>query len=329
MQISVIRPMLLVAMLLSAMAGGAKAEPLQNDLNWLKVMAFAAHQTDFSGTFVYQYGNHVETSRITHVVDREGEHSRLEGLDGARREIIHHNDQVWCYLGDRKMKLDKSKGGRAFPALLPQQLSLMNENYRVRQAEEGRVAGFHAHAMIFQPRDNLRYAHKMWAHADSGLLLKAEVLDERGRLIEQYAFTQLIIGGDIDRQWIKAEQPPSGVAEYKQPVEQLPKTADSEQPSGWQIGALPAGFRKITEMRRTLKGKNVPATHMVFSDGLAGISVFIEAAGSGQGNNPGLSSQGAMHVYSKVNGGNLVTVVGEVPPRTVMQIADSVYYKGK
>lgn len=321
----------LLAALLSVTATGTFADPLlQNDLNWLKTMVFAAHQTDYSGTFVYQYGNHVETSRITHIVDRDGEHGRLEGLDGARREIIHHNDQVWCYLGDRKVKLEKRQGGRAaFPALLPEQLSLMNENYLVKQTEEGRVAGFHAHAMILQPKDNLRYQHRMWAHVDSGLLLKAEVLDERGRVIEQYAFTQLNIGGDIDRKWIEVEKSFVDDPHHKQHADAMSKAASSPNTSGWQVDALPAGFKKITEMRRTLRSKNAPVTHMVFSDGLAGISVFIEAAADNPDATIGLSSQGALHVYSRINGDNLVTVVGEVPPRTVIQIADSVRYSGK
>ena len=320
----------LLAALLSVTAPGAFADPLwQDDLNWLKTMAFAAHQTDYSGTFVYQYGNHVETTRITHVVDSDGEHGRLEGLDGARREIIHHNGQVWCYLGDRKVKLERRHGGRAFPALLPDQLSLMNENYQVRQTDEGRVAGFHAHAMILKPKDSLRYHHRMWAHVDSGLLLKAEVLDERGRIIEQYAFTQLTIGGDIDRKWIEAEKSAASVSEYKQHAEAMSKTVVSTNASGWQVDALPAGFRKITEMRRTLRSKKAPVTQMVFSDGLAGISVFIEAVADNPDANTGLSSQGAMHIYSKVTGDNRVTVVGEVPPRTVIQVADSVRYSGK
>lgn len=320
----------LLAALLSLTAPRAFADPLwQDDLNWLKTMAFAVHQTDYSGTFVYQYGNHVETSRITHVVDRDGEYSRLEGLDGARREIIHHNDEVWCYLGDRKIKLEKRHGGRAFPALLPDQLSLMNENYLVRQTEEGRVAGFHAHAMLIKPRDNLRYHHRMWAHVDSGLLLKAEVMDERGRVIEKYAFTQLTIGGNIDRTWIEAEKSAAGDQEHKQHADAMSKIAVSTNASGWQVDALPAGFKKVTEMRRTLRSKNAPVTHLVFSDGLAGISVFIEAVADNPDASIGLSSQGAMHVYSKVSGDNVVTVVGEVPPRTVIQVAESVRYSGK
>ena len=64
---------------------GVSAEPLsQDDLNWLKKMVFAAQQTNYSGTFIYQSGNYVETSRITNVSDGENEHERLEGLDGER-----------------------------------------------------------------------------------------------------------------------------------------------------------------------------------------------------------------------------------------------------
>ena len=60
--------------LLLAATVNAYAEERQISLDWLKVVAFAAHQTDYSGVFVYQYGNHVETSRITHVVETDREY---------------------------------------------------------------------------------------------------------------------------------------------------------------------------------------------------------------------------------------------------------------
>ncbi len=324
------KPLFLFAFSLCAAIPAAFADPLwQDELNWLKTMAFASHQTDYSGTFVYQYGNHVEISRITHIVDRDGEHSRLESLDGSRREIIRNNDQVLCYLGDSQVKIEERQGTQTFPALLPEQLLLLNENYLIKQTEEGRVAGFHAHAMIFQPKDNLRYIHKMWAHSDSGLLLKAEVLDERGRVIEQNTFTQLNIGGSIDRTWVVADKSKHTLFTHKSRHFHLPKVEASTNVSGWQVDALPAGFKKITEMRRPLRGRNTPAIQMVFSDGLASISVFIEAVDNDQDDHSGLSSQGAMQVYSKVAGDYLLTVVGEVPPRTVMQVADSVRHSGK
>lgn len=325
------KPAFFLASLLLATTPDALSDPLwQVEMNWLKVMAFASHQTDYSGTFLYQYGNHVEISRITHVVDREGEHSRLESLDGARREIILNNGQVLCYLGGSKVQLKERQGTRVFPALLPEQLSLLNENYLIKQAEEGKVAGFHAHAMVFKPKDNLRYTHKMWAHSDSGLLLKAEVLDELGRVIERNAFMQLAIGGNIDRSWIAENKPDAVLIARQLRDAHLPKAEEALiNASGWQVDMLPAGFRKINEIRRPMLGKKTPVIQMVFSDGLAGISVFIESSNNDQDDHSGLSSQGAMQVYSKVNGDYLVTVVGDVPPRTVMQVADSVRYGEK
>ena len=326
---------------------GACADPIsQDDLNWLKTMAFAAHQTNYSGTFVYQYGGHVETSRITHIVDRDGEHGRLESLDGPRREIVRHNDEVWCDMGSGKVKVALRQGGREFPALLPEQLTLLNNNYLIKPAEEMRLAGFHAHAIVFQPKDNLRYTHKMWADSVSGLLLKSEVLDERGGVIEQYTFTQLSIGGDIDRTWITANPSATGLHanivqdpsltnktmhEDDSPhdgdphlAHNIPKLAASPIVSGWRVDALPEGFKKIAELRRQLRGRDAPVIQMVFSDGLAGISVFIEKSDSDEDDHSGLSSQGLIQIYSKLVDDQLITVVGEVPPRTVMQVADSV-----
>ena len=307
------------------------ADPLLSDqIDWLETMAFAAHLTDYSGTFVYQdgMGGHVQVSRITHVSDIDGEHERLEGLNGSRREIISSNNQIWLLLGDRRIRIDKQHTEKTFPTLMPEQINALKENYLVSQTDEDRVAGFHAHVVVFQPKDNLRYTHKMWAHSESGLFLKAVVLDERARVIEQYAFTQLSIGGDVDRSWIE----PNRTAPYglkTNPAKLAAGTSVSTKPNDWQIDALPSGFKKIKEICRPMSDKNTPVTHLVFSDGLAAISVFIEDLGSRVDVNLGLSSQGSIQIYSRINGEKLITVVGEVPPRTVIQVADSVRYAGQ
>lgn len=308
----------------------AFADPMLGDeADWLKTMAFAAHLTDYSGVFVYQSGGRVEMSRITHVSDADGEHERLEGLDGGRGELIRNNDQVWLYTEGRKVRIEKRQIKRAFPALLPEQIAILKENYSVRQAEEGEVAGYHAHAVVFQPKDNLRYTHKMWAHSDTGLLLKAAVLDDRGNIIEQYAFMQLNIGGKIDHKWIATDKSSAAMLAQQLQLSPLPKVEPLTEPCGWQVDALPSGFKKIVEMRRPLRENREPVIQMVFSDGLAGISVFIEKAKDVTHFHSGLSGQGVAHVYNRIVGEHLVTVVGEVPPRTVIQVADSVRYAGQ
>ena len=316
-------------MMLQLGVATAIADPLQDkEAEWLKSMAIAAHQTNYCGVFVYQSGESVEVSRVTHVTDKDGEHERLEGLVGVKREIIRDNDQVWLYSEGHKVRLEKRQFKSAFPALLPEQISILKENYSVNQAEEDEIAGYHAHSVVFLPKDNLRYARKMWADSGSGLLLKAAVLDDHGYLIEQYAFMQLSIGNNIDRKWIVPENSSATtIAQENNPP--APKVELLDAPSGWQVDALPAGFRKVLEMRRPFRGNKEPVIQMVFSDGLAGISVFVEKGKDLTYLHSGLSGQGAAHVYNRLVGDNLVTVVGEVPPLTVIQVGDSVRYAGQ
>lgn len=315
---------------LLACAGCAWADPVpSDDSNWLKTMAFAAHRINYSGVFVHQAGGSIEMSRVTHVTDDEGEYERLEGMVGIRRELIRSNDQVWLFAEGRQVKSERRQYRKVFPALLPEQITALNENYLVRQEEEDEVAGYHAHTVAFYPRDNLRYTRKMWAHSDNGLLLKATVIEGHGYIIEQHAFVQLDINGNIDRSWIIRDKPGAADA-FRLLHPSSNELSDGISDSGgWQVDSLPGGFRKVTAMRRNFRENSEPVLHMVYSDGLAGISIFIEKADSRSHFNSGLTGHGATHVYSRVVDDSMVTVVGEVPARTVILVAESVRRGGR
>jgi sigma-E factor negative regulatory protein RseB len=311
--------------------GSAHAVEGRPTLDWLKTVAFAAHQTDYSGVFVYQYDNHVETSRITHVVETDSEYEKLESLDGPKREIIRHHGQVWCYISHKMVQVDSQQGRGRFPALLPDQLSTLSENYQVKEAGLERVAGYNAQVILFQPRDSLRFAHKIWVHTDTGLLLKAAVLDDKNQVIEQYAFTQLKIGGEFDRSWIVSSKTTGAVPGKTVNSRAAADAVKAGMPinSGWVVDALPVGFKKTMEILRPMRGKHAPVTQLVFSDGLSAISVFIEPADTDEDDVNGLTSRGEVNLYHKVVDKHLLTVVGEVPPRTVMQVLDSIRYNGQ
>lgn len=297
--------------------GNVQAGGQQVSMDWLKTVAFAGHQTDYSGVFVYQYDNRVETSRIIHVVETDGEYEKLECLDGPKREIIRHDGHVWEYHNHKMVRISSQGHGR-FPSLLPEQLSTLSTNYQASQVGSERVAGYEAQVVLFQPKDNLRYTHKLWIHSGSGLLLKAAVLDEKRRPVEQYAFTQLQIGGSIDRSWLKSASllDAQGHARHDKP-------SGVPVNSGWVVDALPAGFKKTMEIQRPMRGRHAPVTQLVFSDGLSAISIFIEPDDGDEDDTTGLSSRGAMNLYHKAMDGHLFTVVGEVPARTVMQVIGS------
>ena len=299
----------------------------QTPADWLEIAAFAGHQTNYSGIFVYQYDNRVETSNIIHVIEPTGEYEKLESLDGPRHEIIRHDGHLWSYINHKMVQVGNQHERSGFPSLLPEQLSALGLNYQAKLQGVERVAGYNAQVILFQPKDNLRYSHKIWVHTDSGLLLKAAVLGDKNNVVEQYAFTQLQIGGKIDRAWVKDCDAVGahGKMTMKDP------TDDGITPtkSGWVADTMPSGFRKTMEILRRMRGKHAPVTQIVYSDGLSAISIFIEPNDEDEDDVDGLSSRGAVNLYHKVVDQNLITVVGEVPPRTVMQVLDSVRYNGK
>ncbi|MBK8018385.1 MAG: MucB/RseB C-terminal domain-containing protein [Betaproteobacteria bacterium] len=303
---------------LAASTALADALPQADALNWLQRIATAARQLNYAGTFVYQQGDTVETSRIVHVMDGTNEIERLETLDGPRREVVRNNEIVFTYHPDSKsFRVDRRRPRRTFPQILPDQLTAVTDHYHVKKADVERVADHDAQTLILEPKDSMRYGHKFWADANTGLLLKAKMIGERGQVIEQFAFTQVQIGGQISRQLLQPSMPLPAPGP-SQDASQESAAAESE----WVIKSPPAGFRKIVEVRRA-KDSAPPAyvTHMVLSDGLAAISVFIEPAR--QKVAEGLVQRGAINIYTRVLGDQRITVLGEAPAVTVVTIANA------
>jgi sigma-E factor negative regulatory protein RseB len=83
------------------------------------------------------------------------------------------------------------------------------------------------------------------------------------------------------------------------------------------------------EIERPMRGRHAPVTQIVYSDGLSAISIFIEPDDGDEDDMEGLISRGAVNLYHKVVSDHLITVVGEVPPHTVMQVLGSMRYNGK
>src|SRR6266849_5658289 len=166
---------------------------------WLMKMDRAARTLNYEGMFVYQHGDRLETMRIFHGVSDGAVRERLVSLNGGAREIIRNEHEVQCYFSDKNSLVVEYRqaDGKNFPTIFPQQLSDLNRNYEIQLGGTGRVANRPTQLVVIKAKDTYRYGYQLWADKATGLLLKAELVDSNGKIIEQFMFTQLNSGVPI------------------------------------------------------------------------------------------------------------------------------------
>ncbi len=311
-------PLVVLAVLLAPILAPALAMA-EDGLALLQRIAQGSRQLTYSGTFVYRSGGKVDTSRIAHSLADGLEVERIEALDGSPREVLRAGTEVKCFFPEEKLLIIENRSSqRGFPALLPAGLGSLPDHYTIRGGGRGRVAGLNSQAVLLEPRDDLRYGHKFWMDDASGLLLKANLISERGETLESFAFTQVKIGGSLESEALKPHFDGERVR-----VQQVRATEVKPDDMGWTFRTLLPGFRKVAAMKRQTAPGNPESLHVVFSDGLASISVFIEPGGAG-GEADAASTVGPVNVYRRQIGEFRLVVMGEVPALAVKRIGDGV-----
>ncbi|WP_322105187.1 MucB/RseB C-terminal domain-containing protein [Paraburkholderia sp. J41] len=317
-----------------AQGGPAAADPAarQNAAQLLDRIQQAAQQQNYEGTFVYQRGAFVQSSRISHYASKtDGEYEQLESLDGKPRKMLRHNDDLYTFVPERKLLVvEKRQNKDAFPALLSTSGEQVLAVYEPKMLGTDRVAGIDSQVIELDPKDNFRFAYKLWADAKTGLLLRSQMLDpSNGQVLQQLAFTQVRIGTGLagdKTPIVNGMRSTAGWTVVRPPLE----TVDMES-QGWSFGAAVPGFRKIRELRRPMAARDpneppIPVDQAVFSDGLSAISIFVEPV-EHNSRKEGSGSNGATHVLVKRSGDYFITLLGEVPQATLQQFASAIEYK--
>ena len=291
-------------------------------LDNLKKMYSAAQTLDYHGTFVYLHDGNIESIQIFHSVTKDGEHERLFHLNGSPREIIRDKNIVTCILPDNKSVLVNSRqSGRPLFLSLPANFQNLKQYYTFTLAGKDRIAGQTAHIILIGPTDNFRYGYRLWVAESNSLLLKSELLNEHKQPIEQIMFTQLEVVDHIPDAMLK---PTINGEEFTWHRETHEFEENSDAKTEWKVTKLPKGFQQTEHHNRYFISDNKAVEHMLFSDGLASVSVYIEKLEPKAKKFEGLSSMGAVNVYGSVIGTYQITVIGEVPKDTVKMVADSV-----
>jgi len=156
---------------------------------------------------------------------------------------------------------------------------------------------------------------------NSGLLLKWELIGNDDQPLAKLMFTDLRLGSEVN---VKELEPSSQLKKFKTVESRLPSGRGlSNSTPAWKPDSLPPGF-KLTAHRYFGEEDQGIYEHLVYSDGFAAVSVYIEDFVADSSLRTGMSRLGTTHAFSRTTGHMLVTVVGDVPGITVKYIADSV-----
>jgi sigma-E factor negative regulatory protein RseB len=293
--------------------GGLLALPVQasevQDL--LGRLAAAERQQSFQGTFIYERNGSFSTHAVWHRVEEGGEvRERLLQLDGPAHEVLKVDGLAQCVSG---ALADQVSEGQAWPARQLDAEQLSNW-YDIRVAGQSRIANRAADVLVLAPKDQHRYGFELHLDRETGLPLKSLLLNERGQLLERFQFAQL----DTSAPGETAIQPSSGCRSVRL------RTADSMAEGSWRSDWLPPGFTLTTAQLRRGSSADNSVTYLMYDDGLARFSVFLEPL-NGSVVEDARSQLGPTVAVSRRmstdSGDVMVTVVGEIPLGTAERIA--------
>lgn len=285
--------------------------------SWMARLEHAAGALNYQGTLVSSAGGVVSSSRVVHYIEGKQHYERIEALDGEARLVLRHNgitQTLWPRT--RLAVIEHRLAMPGFPGLPP---GTSDDVYEVRMLGSERMAGYEAQVLMFKPRDAHRFAQRLWAERSSGLLLRADVLGERGQVIESASFSELTIGAKPNSKLVPQAMRKLDGFRIVRPA----ATRTSLEAEGWSLARPVAGFQLIGCMRRDLGALEEPSAAggnqvlmAVFSDGLTHVSVFVEPFDA-QRHKPVATSLGATHTVMSRSGNWWVTAMGDVPMATV------------
>ena len=310
----------LVALLLVASAPAVLAETARQ---WLDEMSSALQTLDYEGTFVYLHDGKLEAMRIFHQVDAGGERERLVSLTGSAREVLRDDKAVTCIMPDNKsVMVGQSRPRQPFP-VVPRDLGSVSNYYLLEDLGDDRMAGHMTRVIAITPKDKYRYGYRFWIDKDTRMLLKSDLTGPDSEPIEQVMFTRLGIGAEISDAELEPSLTGEGYSWHRQEDVRHDPVVKPGKPA-WRVDSLPAGFELTHFQHKRMRETGAAAEHMVYSDGLATVSVYVEQLSAPGDAFKGLSTMGAVNAFGLLLDDYQVTVVGEVPPLTVEMIARAV-----
>jgi sigma-E factor negative regulatory protein RseB len=318
---------------LPLLIAAASAMAAENDpRKWLSDMNEAFNSLSYDGVFSYFSGSELASLRIVHMVIDGVQHERLIHQNGAPREIVRRGEEVVCILmpGDDLLTLESSLPAGPFARAFVRRYDAISRYYDLSFHGEDRVAGRTAVRMAVTPLDTDRYGYRLWLDKDTHLLLRSELIDADDNPLEIFQFSTIVIGDSVDPDALVPSESIESTRMTNLILDSQP-SVPVEEAIHWKPGWLPPGFDMSSGYTRRTTGEKKSVNTMMFTDGLAAFSVFIEdmpPAGAADMVSRNGATVAVTHLTTGPDHGpHLVTLVGELPTATAKRIAKSIRFQ--
>jgi sigma-E factor negative regulatory protein RseB len=310
-----------IALAAAAQEAGSKIpapRPAERSIHeWLLRIHEASRLRSYAGTFVVSSNaGAMSSARIWHACDGRLQVERVESLTGPRRSTIRRNDEVVTLLPESKTaRTERRDSLGVFTDLLKGNETSIPEFYAAKRLGDDRVAGFEADVVQLEPKDALRFGYRIWSEKKTGLVVKTQTLDADGNVLEQAAFSELQLDAPVKiEKLVQMMNVPDGWR-----VEKADTSKTTAAAEGWQMRSTVPGFKPLSCYKRPAEG----VLQWIFSDGLASVSLFVEAFDKQRHSQERLFASGATHTVTRRVQDWWVTAVGEVPSQTLKAFAQN------
>ena len=285
---------------------------------WLEKVRDAMKTQNYHGTVVFMKNGQIDTMKYWHTIENGVETERLTSLNSPLREVTRKSNEIKCLYKESRKKVEgRHPIDRSFILNLPATFERLEDQYLVAAAGQEMIAMRSAQIVAVLPKDELRYARKIWIDIESWLPLKVEVYGTEGNALEQVLFTEF----GIDKIDPKSEEDTSS-GDTKPARQQYLSRVDALEDIPLQLNYWPAGFEKVFFIRNTMQQSQKNVDHLLISDGFSNISIYFEE--KAEQSVEGLRALGPINSFSRVIGDQQVTVLGEVPAQTVELVANGI-----
>jgi len=285
----------------------------------LQSMAHAMQVLNYQGTVVFFKNNRLEPMKYFHAAHANQEQERLLSLNSPLREIIRDNGVIRCLYKETQHHIEDSRPfERSFLVDLPKNIDILDNSYTLTLLNDESIAMLPAYVISIVPKDNLRYSRKLWIEKQHFLPLKTVVYDLDNNMVEQVVFT------DMETKQNLPFVDKSFTDEKLNKKPEIYPLSDAR----FNITPLPTGFTALFFTRHSLHNNDQPVDHLLLSDGLAWVSIYMEQINSALTNkvdtNKTVQAIGSINFYSRTLDNYEFTVLGDVPAETIKLIAENV-----